>query len=172
MAVAAVVGAAAAAMTALDGRRLAVCFLRWARDTDRAKVEAAATAAEAALAAADREAKREREAWESLQATLEGSAAAREREAREAAEEAGRKVRVRPAVNQAPFFLAVVVLWERYALVDLCMQQLLNRPRVPAKPARRALTFGVEVLPDRPTSAKRGGDVLGESHHGWAAVLF
>lgn len=100
VAAAAVIGAAAAALTASDGRRLAVCFLRWARDTDRAKAEEAAAAAEAALAAADREAKREREAWESLQATLEGSAAAREREAREAAEEAGRKVRARPALYE------------------------------------------------------------------------
>eukprot|EP00903_Cladosiphon_okamuranus_P006766 g6598.t1 len=90
-AAAAVVGAAAASLTAWNGRRLAVCFLRWARDTDRAKAEAAAAAAEAALADAGREAKREREAWEALQATLEGSAAAREREARETAEEAGRK---------------------------------------------------------------------------------
>lgn len=101
VAAAAVVGATAAALTAFDGRRLAVCFLRWARDTDRAKAEAAAAAAETALDAASQEAKRERAAWESLQATLEGSAAARAREAREAAEEAGRKVRARalPAVT-------------------------------------------------------------------------
>lgn len=97
VAAAAVAGAAAATLAALDGRRLAVFFLRWARDTGRAKAEAeagaAAAAAEAALAAAGAEAQREREAWESLQATLEGSAAAREREAKEAAEDAGRKVR-------------------------------------------------------------------------------
>ena len=68
---------------------------RWARDTDRSKAAAAAAAAEAALAAAGEDARRERKAWESLQAALEGAAAARETEAREAAEEAGRKVRGR-----------------------------------------------------------------------------
>lgn len=92
VAAAAVVGAATAALTAFDDRRLAVCFLRWARDTDRAKAATAAAAAAAALAAAREEAHREREAWEALQATLEGSASAREREAKEAAEEEGRKV--------------------------------------------------------------------------------
>ncbi|CAM9225275.1 unnamed protein product [Pylaiella littoralis] len=90
VAAAAVVGATAAAMSGFDNRRLAVRFLRWARNSDRAKAAAAAQAAQAALTATGEEAQRERQAWESLQATLEGSAAAREREAREAAEEAGR----------------------------------------------------------------------------------
>ncbi|CAM9859750.1 unnamed protein product, partial [Ectocarpus fasciculatus] len=88
VAAAALVGATAAALSGHNGRRLAACFSRWARDTDRAR---AATAADAALAGARREAERERKAWESVQAALEGSAAAREREARESAQEEGRE---------------------------------------------------------------------------------
>ncbi|CAM9670378.1 unnamed protein product [Ectocarpus sp. 6 AP-2014] len=88
VAAAALVGATAAALSGHDGRRLASSFSRWARDTDRAR---AAVAADEALAGARREAERERKAWESVQAALEGSAAAREREARESAQEEGRE---------------------------------------------------------------------------------
>lgn len=93
VAAAALVGATAAALSGHDGRRLASSFSRWARDTDRARAAAAAAAADKALAGARREAERERKAWESVQAALEGSAAAREREARESAQEEGREVR-------------------------------------------------------------------------------
>ncbi|CAM9974583.1 unnamed protein product, partial [Ectocarpus sp. 12 AP-2014] len=91
VAAAALVGATAAALSGHDGRRLATSFSRWARDTDRARAAAAAAAADAALAGARREAERERKAWESVQAALEVSAAAREREARESAQEEGRE---------------------------------------------------------------------------------
>ncbi|CAM9387669.1 unnamed protein product [Ectocarpus sp. 8 AP-2014] len=91
VAAAALVGATAAALSGHDGRRLASSFSRWARDTDRARAAAAAAAADEALAGARREAERERKAWESVQAALEGSAAAREREARESAQEEGRE---------------------------------------------------------------------------------
>ncbi|CAM9980785.1 unnamed protein product [Ectocarpus sp. 12 AP-2014] len=91
VAAAALVGATAAALSGHDGRRLATSFSRWARDTDRARAAAAAAAADAALAGARREAERERKAWESVQAALEGSAAAREREARESAQDEGRE---------------------------------------------------------------------------------
>lgn len=70
---------------------------RWARDTEREKAALAAAAAEASLSTAQDEARREREAWESLKSALEGSAAAREREARESAEEKGREVRANTA---------------------------------------------------------------------------
>ncbi|CBJ29266.1 Hypothetical leucine rich repeat protein [Ectocarpus siliculosus] len=91
VAAAALVGATAAALSGHDGHRLASSFSRWARDTDRARAAAAAAAADEALAGARREAERERKAWESVQAALEGSAAAREREARESAQEEGRE---------------------------------------------------------------------------------
>ncbi|CAM9784123.1 unnamed protein product [Ectocarpus sp. 4 AP-2014] len=91
VAAAALVGATAAALSGHDGRCLASSFSRWARDTDRARAAAAAAAADEALAGARREAEREQKAWESVQAALEGSAAAREREARESAQEEGRE---------------------------------------------------------------------------------
>lgn len=73
---------------------------RWARDTVHAKSAEVAAAAERNIAAAREEAEREREAWESLRKTLEGSAAAREREAGEAAEEKAREVRGRSMLTE------------------------------------------------------------------------
>lgn len=58
----------------------------------RAKAAVDLSVAEETLSTAREEAERERRAWESLRATLEGAAAAREREARETAEEKGREV--------------------------------------------------------------------------------
>lgn len=77
---------------------------RWARDAERATAATAAARAEAAVASAREEAQRERQAWESLRTALEASAAAREREAREAAEETAREV--------IEYYLVVVVVGE------------------------------------------------------------
>lgn len=77
---------------------------RWARDTGRVKAKTAAESAEAALSTARDEARRERQAWESLRATLEEAAASREREAREVAEEKSREVCVCVRVYVCYFF--------------------------------------------------------------------
>lgn len=177
VAAAAVVGAAAAALTASDGRRLSVCFLRWARDTDRSKAEAAAAAAKAALASADQEARREREAWESLQAALEGSAAAREREAREAAEEAARKVRAPPPpppVRGEAAFVMTAVGEVRYSF-DRAMcrsRQVVDLARLPKVGAEYS-DVGLDAGPgpQKPPRAKRRGGVFGESHQNMVCEL-
>lgn len=65
---------------------------RWARYTDHVKVEVVTAASYSALAEAHAGAERERHSWELLEKSLEASAATREREAREAAEESNREV--------------------------------------------------------------------------------